>query len=157
MSANMDVAIDSTRVHLNNEEDWLAVTVKLERGEYGTLQLGDSQLRITYLDLPGGPPPLSLKGLQRLADSAGTLNWEKIAQNDPTLNLHAKEKSEFAAALKIPRKAACTIEVALLTHRRLDGLEWLGGFHWGQRRSSAISLPLPDETTPTPSPKSQFP
>jgi hypothetical protein len=53
MSANMDVAIESSRVHVTKEEDWLAVTVKLERGEYGTLQLGDSQVRITYLDLPG--------------------------------------------------------------------------------------------------------
>lgn len=28
MSANMDVAIETSRVHLSNEEDWLAVTVK---------------------------------------------------------------------------------------------------------------------------------
>jgi hypothetical protein len=156
MSANMDVAIDSSRFHLNDQEDYLAVDVKLERGEYGTLQLGDSQVRVTYLDSTAGPPPISLAGMQRLADKEGKLNWEKIAP-EPHLNLHAKEKSEFAAALKVPRNAACIIEVTFLTHRRLDGLEWLGGFHWGQRRSSSVSLPFPQEATPTSSPKPQFP
>ena len=44
MSANMDVAIEPSRVHLNDEEDYLGVIVKLERGEYGSLQLGDAQV-----------------------------------------------------------------------------------------------------------------
>jgi hypothetical protein len=147
MSANMDIAIEPSRVHLNDQDDYLAVIVKLERGEYGTLQLGEAQLRITYLDAATGPPPLSLTGTKRLADSAGKLDWQKIALDDPHLNLHAKEKSEFAAVLKVPRKTACIIEVTFLTHRRLDGFEWLARTHWGQRRSSSVSLPLSDEAT----------
>jgi len=149
MSANMDIAIEPARVHvhLNDKEDYLAVIVKLERGEYGALQLGDAQLRITYVDSTDRPTVLDLAGTQRLADSAGKLNWQTVAVQDRHLNLHAKEKSEFAAVLKVPRRTACIIEVTLLTHRRLDGFEWLARTHWGQRRSSSVSLPLSDEAT----------
>jgi hypothetical protein len=148
MSANMDIAIEPSRVHLNNQEDYLAVIVKLERGEYGTLELGDAQLRITYLDSTDRPAVLDLAGTKRLADSAGKLDWQAVSPDDPHLNLHAKEKSEFTAVLKVPRKTACLIEVTLLTHRRLDGFEWLARTHWGQRRSSSVSLPIFDAATP---------
>ena len=139
----MDVAIESSRTHVSEAEDYLAITVKLERGEYGTLQLGQAQLRITFLDSTAKPVLIDLLGTQRLSDVDGKLRWELVSQDDP-LNLHAKEKSQFAAILKVPRNAACVIETALLTHRRLDGLEWLARKHWGQRRSSSISLPLND-------------
>lgn len=141
MSVNMDIAIESSRVHVNEDEDYLAVIVKLARGEYGALLLGDAQVRITYDGSTTGPPPLSLSGTKRLANSVGELDWQTILPKDP-LALHAKEKSEFAATLKVPRKTACIIEVTLLTHRKLDGLEWLPRTHWGQRRSSSVSLPL---------------
>jgi hypothetical protein len=143
MSVNMDIAIESSRVHLDEKEDYLAVIVKLARGEYGALHLGDTQLRITYDDSTPGPPPLSLKGTKRLDNSAGELDWQTVLPEDP-LTLHAKEKSEFAATLKVPRKTACIIELTILTHRKLDGLEWLPKTHWGQRRSSSVSLPLSD-------------
>jgi hypothetical protein len=144
MSANMDVAIESSRAHMSEAEDYLAITVKLDRGEYGTLQLGQAQVRITFLDSTAKPVLIDLLGTQRLSDVDGTLHWELVAQDDPLLNLHAKEKSQFAAILKVPRNAACVIETAFLTHRRLDGLEWLPQKHWGERRSSSISLPLND-------------
>jgi hypothetical protein len=147
MSANMDVTIESSRVHLTAEEDWIAVTVKLSRGEYGTLELGDSQARITRLDVSEPPAIVGLTGTQRLGTSEGKLAWQATDKAHPNLNLHANEKSQFSAALKVPRNAVCLIEVALLTHRKLDGLEWLGGFHWGQRRSTAVCLPLAKEST----------
>ncbi len=46
----MDIAIESSRVHLNGQEDYLAVIVKLERGECGPLQLIDVQVRIRRSD-----------------------------------------------------------------------------------------------------------
>jgi len=141
MSANVDIAIESTRVHLD-EDDYLGVTVKLARGEYGTLQLGDAQLRITYLD-SSPASVLDLIGTKRLAYEDCKLVWAKETANDP-LNLHAKEKSEFAAALRVRRKQVCYIEVTLLTHRVGDGFEWFARDHWGQRRSSSVSLPLSD-------------
>jgi len=145
MSANMDVAIESSRIHLNEQEDYLAVTVKLERGEYGALQLGDAQLRVTYLDSAAAPVVLNLTGTQRVGWRVGKLDWQMVVPNNPPVSLHAREKSEFAAALRVPREAACIIEVALLTYRRLDSLYRLGRKRWGQRRSSSVSLPLPDE------------
>lgn len=144
MSANMDVAIESSRTHVSETEDYLAITVKLERGEYGTLQLGQAQLKITFLDSTAEPVLIDLFSTRRLSDVDGKLRWELVSQDAPFLNLHAKEKSQFAAILKVPRNAACVIEAALLTHRRLDGLEWLPQEHWGERRSSSISLPLND-------------
>jgi hypothetical protein len=141
MSANMDIAIEPLRVHLNEQEDYLAVIVRLGRGEYGALQLGAAELKVTYVDSTTGPALLSLAGTERLANSAGKLDWKTTLPKDP-LTLHAKEKSQFAATLKVPRRKACIIEVTLLTHRKLDGFEWLARTHWGQRRSSSVSLPL---------------
>lgn len=146
MSANMDVGIESSRSHADAQNDYLAVAVKLERGEYGTLQLGQAQLRVTYPGSNLSPSIIDLVGVERLSDSEGRLQWQNISKDDPQLNLHAKEKSQFGAALKVPRQAVCLIEATLLTHRRLDGLEWLARTHWGQRRSSSVSLPLDDET-----------
>ena len=151
MSANVDIAIEPSRVHLNEEQDYLAVIVKLERGEYGPVQLGDAQIRITYLDPTiGSPAPLNLVGTERLFNSAGKVDWQKVEPESPHLSLHAKEKSVFSAALTVPRKTACVIEVAFSTHRRLDGLIrfWLGRKRWGQRRSSSVSLPLSDHAVP---------
>jgi hypothetical protein len=145
MSANVDISIEPMRVHQNDEEedyDYLGVIVKLARGEYGTLQLGDAQLRITYLD-SSPEPAQNLVGTKRLAHRDSKLVWGEESPNDP-LNLHAKEKSEFAAAFRVPRKKVCTIEVILLTHRVGDGFEWFARDHWGQRRSSSVSLPLSD-------------
>ena len=142
MSANVDISIEPTRVHLDNKEDYLGVTVKLARGEYGTLQLGDAQIRITYPD--SSPDQInSLVGIKRLAHRDNELVWGEELSKMP-LNLHAKEKSEFAAVFTVPRKRVCRIEVALLTHRVGDGFEWFAREHWGQRRSSSISLPLED-------------
>jgi hypothetical protein len=147
MSANMDIVIEPSRAHLNDQEDYLAVIVRLERGEYGSVKLGDAQVRITYVDSTESPTVLPLVGTERLADSGGKLDW-KPSPDKPLLILHAKEKSEFAAALKVPRKTACMIEIAVSTYRRLDDIEWLWGFRWGQRRSSTVSLPLSDKATP---------
>ena len=143
MSANVDLAIESSRVHLNEAEDYLAVIVKLGRGEYGTLKLGDAMLRITCLDSNRQENLLALIGTKRIDHDEGKLIWKKELEKDP-LNLHAKETSEFAAGLPIPRKAACSIELTLLTHRAGDGFEWIAKRRWGQRRSSSISLPLSD-------------
>jgi len=143
MSANVDLAIESSRVHLNEAEDYLAVIVKLGRGEYGTLKLGDAKLRITCLDSNRQENLLALIGTKRIDHDEGKLIWKKELEKDP-LNLHAKETSEFAAGLPIPRKAACSIELTLLTHRAGDGFEWIAKRRWGQRRSSSISLPLSD-------------
>jgi hypothetical protein len=143
MSANMDVAIELSRTHADAQNDYLAVVVKLERGEYGTLQLGHAQLRVGYLDSTIPPSVIDLVGVERVSNVAGRLQWKSIVHDDP-LNLHANEKSQFAAALKVPREAVCLIEATLLTHRKLDG----PGTFWGQRRSSAVSLPLHEETIP---------
>ena len=141
----MDVVIESSRTHADAQNDYLAVVARLERGEYGTLQLGQAQLRVTYIGSATSPSIIDLVGIERLSDSVGRIEWQNISRDDPHLNLHANEKSQFAAVLKIPREACCVIEVALLTHRRLDGFEWLGQTHWGQRRSSTVSLPLRDQ------------
>jgi hypothetical protein len=141
MSANMDVAIEPSRTHADAQNDYLAVVAKLERGEYGTLHLGHAQLRVTYLDSTIPPSVIDLVGVEPVSNVAGRLQWNSIVHGDP-LNLHAKEKSQFAAALKVPRAAVCLIEATLLAHRKLDGPE----NYWGERRSSAVSLPLHEET-----------
>ena len=143
MSANVDIAIESSRAHVSDSKDYLAVLVKLGRGEYGTLKLGDSKLRVKDLDSDAQIGVLPLIGTKRLDHDGKEVLWGTQLENDP-LNLHAKETSEFAAGLRVPRKAACSIEVTLLTHRAGDGFEWIAKRRWGQRRSSSISLPLSD-------------
>ena len=142
LDVNTDLEITSTRIHANSQQDFLSVIVGLNRGDYGSITLGDAQLRVSYFDRDGAPPTaLPLFSTDRLASPGGKLDWLQREKNHP-LRLHAHEKSQFAAVLKVPRDAVCILEAAFLFHRNFDG----PATNWGQRRSSAISLPLQDQT-----------
>lgn len=146
-SNNMSLHLETQRYRLDDQTDYVAVQVKLDKGEYGSVKLFTGEVRA--ID-PDNYQPLLGSEAKRLAatqrvtykpgESSGTygkdvIDWKEA--NDKPYRIASNDKVEFAAVLKVPKGATCIIEAVVITYADL----WVPNRGPAQSRASVVSIP----------------
>ena len=140
LMTNLSVEISCRRERSQkNEKDNLVVTANLSKGERGSVNLHDAQVKVSW---DGGSVTKPLIGADRRSLKAevvgkskrNVVNWEERSAKSPFLRLTAGESCQFAAHFEVPSAQICEIELAVLGMKQ-------AGFRVGQWRASTISLP----------------
>ena len=139
--SNLSISIECFRQsNMDGESDFLSVTATLDKGDRGSINLHDAQVRATW---PNGELTESLIGLNRLSFKTNNVgnykvklvNWRTLSSKFPVLRLTPGEKSHFSCYIAIPTNVPCTVEVIVLGKKPKS---WLVG----QWRASTTSLPI---------------
>ena len=144
MMTNLSIALTTSRQHSTPTEDYLVVSVALTKGDRGTVNLHDCQVKISC---SGHCVTKQLIGTDRRdkktehfhGSDRSMIIWDARSVRQPFLNLTPGETSQFATHLEVPANAICEIELAVLAMK-------VTGFRVGQWRASAISLPIDDSS-----------
>lgn len=139
---NLILSLKTKRIphQINENLDYLVITVSLEKGDSGTIAIHEAQVRVSH-DANESPKIISLTGIDRLSYTNHKkrgkdwkrLDWECIESLDPFLGLAPGEKTEFSCFVEIPKSQICTIEVTILGRGLITRmLQW---------RASGISTP----------------
>lgn len=140
LMTNLSVKMSSSRQCANsNEKDHLIVTVKLSKGERGSLNLHDAQVRVKWNGTVEAKPLIGADRRSLRTEVVGkserkVVNWEGRSVKQPFLRLTAGESCEFVTHFLVPCAQICEIELAVLGMKQ-------SGFRVGQWRASTISLP----------------
>jgi len=122
--------------------DYLVVKAAFSKGERGSLDLHDAQVRAAWR---GGEAITPLVGIDRRSfntvPTVGTktrkvVAFSRQAEKKPLLRLTPGEKAEFSCLIEVPHGEACTLQLVVLGEKPNSRLI-------GQWRASAISLPVP--------------
>ena len=145
LMTNLNIALTTSRQHSMSQQDHLVVLVKLEKGDRGSINLHDCQVRITWNGHQVIKPLLATdrrsKKIEHFNRSKrNVINWEVRSVNQPFLHLTPGERSHFATYFDVPANVICEIEVAILAMKPF-------GFRVGQWRASTISLPVQTTTS----------
>ena len=140
LMTNLSVSISCSRQCANrNGKDHLTVTASLSKGERGSVNLHDAQVKVKW---NGDENAESLIGADRRSlktevvgeSNRKVVNWAKRSAKQPFLRLTAGESCQFATYFEVPCAQVCEIELAVLGMKQ-------SGFRVGQWRASTISLP----------------
>ena len=139
---NLSITLTTARQHSTREQDHLVVSVELAKGDRGTVQLHDCQVKISWNDKAVIRPLIGAdrrsKNIEHFDRSKrSVVNWDARSVTQPFLHLTAGETANFATYSAVPANAICEVEVAILAMKRT-------GVRVCQWRASAISLPLND-------------
>jgi len=154
---NLSLSLECVRTEIpDTTEDWIAVTIKLSKGERYSIELHDAKIRVS------GPGVTMVSerfvGIDRrsydtesIKDDNGNdigktrkaIAFDHISKSVPLLVLTPGEQTQFARYVKVPASCICTLEVVVVAKRWYH--RWL---RWepnadklGQWRASAVSLP----------------
>jgi hypothetical protein len=136
---NLTLSLDCERKGSQNDTiDYLAITVRVKKGDRGAVILHDAQAKISS-PAAGETQLKKLAGTIRLSfkKSGDTLAIvEKQSEKAPLLNLSPGEETMFSTFFTVPSDRPCTVEVTVL-----------GGWPWHfktayQWRASQVSLPI---------------
>jgi hypothetical protein len=139
---NLSLRVECTRLPQDDSTDYLVCRIHLKKGERGTLQIHDAQIRI------GNSEPVSLDEMQRLSwveesidPSRGhakrmKIQWGDRSVEEPFLNMTPGEEAEFARYSSVPRSEMCLVQVVLLG--KLTAYPRVA-----QWRATCVSTPLP--------------
>lgn len=139
---NMSIKLDFNRQRsAKTDTDYLVVSASLSKGDRGSVNLHDAQVRVRYDS--SKPPAVALIGVERLTyrtvklknEEQKQIDWDKRSENSPFITLSPGEEAEFACCLEVPIKAVCEVEVVFIGKR-------LRSTRLGQWRSSGVSLPI---------------
>ena len=134
---DLSVKVACERFSRGQDEEELAVTVSLKKGEKGTVRIDDVRFRL--VDQAGTQvSEHPMRGIDRLSFTTSDLGRMCIAFNRTPeqaawLNLPPGDETQFAGLCRIPADASFLVEVAIL-----------GRNLWGrsaQWRASAVSFP----------------
>ena len=136
---NASISIECTRrKREDGQEEFLAVSTTLKKGERGTVALRDGWARIKY----GESEKFYFKkfiGIDRLDYNKKDGEWWKSLDNR-YINLAPGEESSFSCLFLVPPNESCEVEIAVFgitVHFTRPGRK-PGLVQW---RASAISLP----------------
>lgn len=134
-AANLDLSISSERVARDEENDFLAITVTLDKGTTDSVKLKDVSLRLT---VEGKNEHIERIGFERLPTEGDRLRWptDGTSPTDPLYLLAQGESLQLAKAYEVPSQIPATVEVAVLAKRA-----FYKSFQW---RAFHISLPRSD-------------
>ena len=140
LMTNLSTSLSSSRqCDMESGTDHLVVTICLSKGERGSLNIHDAQVKVTWRD---DEDAKSLIGIDRRSFETEAIvprkvaNWEERSAKQPFLRLTAGESCQFAAYFEVPCGQVCEIEFALLGMKQ-------SGFRVGQWRASSVALPHP--------------
>lgn len=143
---NVSIKLRCVRQHIPGAtDDHLKVTITLEKGDRGTVQIHDVQARVCTAI--GKLPPIfetdfDSLGVDRRSfkhksfgnTERAVINWDRLSQTSPFLNLSPGEKTDFSFLAKVPSGIPCMIYCCVLGRRR-------GSPRIAQWRASSVSLP----------------
>ena len=117
--SNVAISISCSRQCSNDNQDHLAVTVNLSKGDKGSINLHDGQVRVRYGSNDKTEP---LIGIDRRSHTRRPLekfterkiNWDKRSKELPFLRLTTGESTQFSCYFQVPHGEVCTIEVVIL-------------------------------------------
>ena len=143
---NMSVSVSCERGALSEDEDWLAVTLEIEKGDRRSVAIHDLSVRATPHD--GEPRQLrvgadfdQLASLPEAVDASRIADrtqrrvvWGSRSTTSRQLNITPGDKCTVGAMGRVPRAQAVLVETAVLGKPR-----W--SWRWAQWRASAVALP----------------
>jgi hypothetical protein len=143
---NVSLRVECVRTSRDKDTDHLICKIHLKKGERGTLEIHDAQLRIHTHD--GDPRVLPIEELQRLSWMRGKLEasgriaervevqWDRRSNEAPFYNMTPGEEAEFACYVFVPRSEVVLVQVIILGKRRLypNVAQW---------RATCVSTPTP--------------
>jgi hypothetical protein len=136
---NLSISMACSRARHSDAEDWLTISMVLDKGANGSLTLHDAQARITHADsqqvatFPG--IERSTYGDVRVPFPRKEIVWTRVSATSPHLKLIPGERMELSTYCKVPRGEVCMVEVAVLGQQTNKN-------PFGQWKASHVSMPL---------------
>jgi hypothetical protein len=144
LMTNLSASISCSRqCAYRNGKDHLIVSVNLSKGERGSVNLHDAQVKVKWNSGAEAKPLIGANRRSLKTEAVGkserrVVNWAKQSAKQPFLRLTAGESCQFAAYFEVPCAQVCEIELAVLGMKQ-------SGLRVGQWRASAFSLPHADD------------
>jgi hypothetical protein len=147
---NLSVELSQRRQAINEEKDYIVITIKLSKGDLDTIALHDVRLRVFLANKEVSLPVLVDDNLRFLVNDHDpmrpTIEFSRYDKTKPVLWLTPGEVIQFEAITEVLSPEIVRIEVAILGQSILTnyitGRRWLAKNKWvGQWRASVISLP----------------
>lgn len=133
---NLEVAIETTRQSIDKDNDWLAITLLLKKGNTDALWLKDIVVRIYDNKGEQWEDDIRFHEYNSLPVVNGKITRSKKNQSPRKYTIAPEEIFRYARVVKVPGgNEPLTIEAAVFGKRAF----WPKGFQW---RSSAVSLPV---------------
>ncbi|GAX59112.1 threonine synthase [Candidatus Scalindua japonica] len=106
----------------DSEKDTLVTIVKFKKGDRGSLELHDAQVKY---DMGEDTIEVPLLGLDRRSFLSETIckkdrkliNWGARSKSSPFIRLSPGEETEFSCSCLVPSGQLCQVEVAILGKR----------------------------------------
>jgi hypothetical protein len=143
LMTNLSVSLSCSRqCAKRNGKDHLIVRVNLSKGERGSVNLHDAQVKVKWNSDAEAKPLIGTDRRSLKTELVGkserrVVDWTKQSASQPFLRLTAGESCQFATYFEVPCFQICEIELAVLGMKQ-------SGFRVGQWRASSISLPHAD-------------
>jgi hypothetical protein len=138
---NLSLSATCQRFSLEGQPDDIVVcNILLKKGERGTVELHDAQIKATFNGKFITQPLLGIDRRSCITESISEkkikkINWEKRSEKSPFLNLSPGEESNFSCRIFVPKGEVCDIEFILLGKRKNHQKV-------SQWRASCISVPI---------------
>jgi hypothetical protein len=139
---NLSLSVKCSREKHSGTEDWLVVSVTLDKGPNGSLTLHDVQARVSYA---GSEQVVTFPGIERSSyEDTGTpslrkvISWGRVSTSSPHLKIVPGEKTELTTYCKVPGGEVCLVEVAVLGQQTNKK-------PFGQWKASCVSLPKAEQ------------
>jgi hypothetical protein len=121
--------------------DWVAVNLKLTKGDQGSLELHTVELRCLPTGATAGESvripliyPLKRKPEDDLNMNDTRIEWDKVDDSRPRLHLPPGESTQYSHVFNVPVGVPCQIEAIVIGKRPISN-------RYGQWRAS-IAVPL---------------
>lgn len=130
--SNMSIELSLKRGHRSEQQDILAITIALVKGDRGTIKLLNAAARVIC---DGDRKAIDLPGLQRLHTGELRKGVWQVSDRRPYLYFTPGEKTVFGTHATVPHGSPCIVEVVFAGKTPI---------YWrsGQWRASCVSLPL---------------
>ena len=135
---NLSLSVKCSREKHSDTEDWLVVSVTLDKGSNGSLTLHDAQARVTYA---ASEHVVTFPGIERSSYEDAerpflrkVIAWGSVSTSSPHLKMIPGEKTELTTYCKVPSGEVCLVEVAVLGQQTKKNPV-------GQWKASCVSLP----------------
>lgn len=128
--ANVKLSVTGSREAKDDQTDFIAIAVNVEKGSTDSVWLKHASVRVTPM---GEAPcaPIDLTGFQRLNRTGDKLNWE-VASTGERFAVSPGETLQLAAISTVPAGKPALLEAAIFATRPLWQFQW---------RATSVSLP----------------
>ena len=133
--ANVKLSVSGTREAKDEQTDFLAIAVYIEKGSTDSVWLKQVSVRVTPTD-EDPRAPVDLTGFQRLSRTDDKLNWSSVDPIRTKWAVSPGETLQLGTYCTVPAGKPALLEAAIFATRPM----WPPGFQW---RATSVSLPRP--------------